>query len=650
MLERFSALLLVFLAASLLPTVAAADIAPDLEAVMDRAASGTRIPVIVRLAGRVDIGAHRHQTRVQRRALVSAWRANANRSLPPLKSFLRDNGAHNVRDLWLINGVSAALGPAAIERLSRFPRVAEVRLDETLRIPDPIPALSAPAEWNIDRVHAVDIWNLGFDGSGIVIAGMDSGVDYQHADLAGRWRGGSNSWYDPNGEHPDLPADKDGHGTGTMALMVGGDAGGSSIGVAPGARWIAVKIFDDAGIATESGIHLGFQWLLDPDDDPNTDDAPHVVNNSWGYPDLVDTCYLEFEYDLQALEAAGIAAVFSAGNSGPNAWSSISPANNPSGFAVGAVSADLSIADFSSRGPSACVLENDFFPEVTAPGVNIKTADLTSGGVFPAAFTYVSGTSYAAPHVSGAMALLLQAFPNLAPADLKAVLGQSALDLGAPGADNEYGHGMIDVLAAYRSLVPCVDADSDGYFAAPSCGTPQDCNDADAGLFPGAVEIKHDGVDQDCNGYDLTIEIQSAVYRADASSLFVAAASSLGAAADLVLQGFGPMIWNPDSNRWEILVAGLGANPGQVVVSGIEGAESAATTVCTNICAGDLNDDGVVNFADLTLLRSNFGTDCSLLAPEAPCIGDLTGDRHVDFADLTALRADFGRGECLVCQ
>ena len=90
------------------------------------------------------------------------------------------------------------------------------------------------------------------------------------------WRGGSNSWYDPYGQHPAVPTDMSGHGTWTMGVMVGGDAGGTSLGVAPEAQWISVKIFNDQGGATATAIHLGFQWLLDPDGDPATPDAPDV--------------------------------------------------------------------------------------------------------------------------------------------------------------------------------------------------------------------------------------------------------------------------------------------------------------------------------------------------------------------------------------
>ena len=223
-------------------------------------------------------------------------------------------------------------------------------------------------------INAPALWQLGFQGQGVVVANMDSGVSVSHPDLAAQWRGGTNSWFDPYGEHPTSPSDLTGHGTATMGVMVGRDAGGTNIGVAPLAQWIAVKIFDDQGQATATAIHLGFQWLLDPDGDPSTPDAPQVVNNSWSIGNT--DCDLAFQLDLQALRAADIVPVFSAGNTGPGDATSVSPANNPEAFAVGATDNVDQIYIDSARGPSACGEPATFYPEMVAPGVEIRTTDL----------------------------------------------------------------------------------------------------------------------------------------------------------------------------------------------------------------------------------------------------------------------------------
>jgi len=109
------------------------------------------------------------------------------------------------------------------------------------------------------------------------------------------------------------------------------------------------------------------------------------------------------------------------------------------------------IASFSSRGPSAC--DGSIFPHIVAPGVNITTSDLTGGGVFPDSYAYVTGTSFAAPHVAGAVALLLSAFPDAAISDIETAIEQTALDLGVPGSDNIYGNGLVDVMNAYSLLL-----------------------------------------------------------------------------------------------------------------------------------------------------------------------------------------------------
>jgi subtilisin family serine protease len=229
-------------------------------------------------------------------------------------------------------------------------------------------------------------------------------------------------------------------------VLVGGEAGGTAIGVAPQAKWIAAKIFRDDGASTTTGVHSAFQWILDPDSDPETADAPQVVNNSWGFTS--PGCNLTFQIDVQNMRAAGILPVFAAGNSGPNPSTSVSPANYPESFAVGNANNSDVIANDSSRGPSACGEASTFFPEIVAPGVSIRTTDRFGF------YTNVSGTSVAAPHVSGALALLLSAFPDLTVEQQATALTATAADRGDPGPDNTYGAGRLDVLAAYRSLAP----------------------------------------------------------------------------------------------------------------------------------------------------------------------------------------------------
>jgi subtilisin family serine protease len=362
-----------------------------------------------------------------------------------------------VTPLWISNEVHVRALPAVLRELAARPDVERVGPVETITAPARPVALRVPsatrtasdlagpaataavasaatAEPNIAAVHAPDLWSLGIRGQGVVVAGLDTGVDATHPDLSTRWRGGAHSWFDPYGQHA-TPVDVNGHGTATMGVAVGGDSGGTSIGVAPGATWIAAKIFDDRGAATTTAIHQAFQWVLDPDGDPLTDDAADVVNNSWSASSTA--CSTTFQPDLQALVAAAITPVFAAGNGGPTAGSVTSPANLPQALAVGDVTGTDAVDASSSRGPSACV--------------DVRTSDVYGS------FIVASGTSLAAPHVTGALALLASAAPGSTPAQRVAALESGALDLGPAGTDPDYGYGRLDALAAYQRLVTVPD-------------------------------------------------------------------------------------------------------------------------------------------------------------------------------------------------
>ncbi len=421
----------------------------ELDAEIDRHAPDEEIQVIVTMKDKVNAALFRDgDKRLRQEKLVKALKSKSDQTQRPLKTHLKNRGARQMKDLWVINGVAVTIRADAIRELEKLPGIESIRQDYVLQAPAVTYGSGSAPEWNLNAVHASDLWALGYDGTGVVVASMDTGVDVNHPDLSGKWRGGGNSWFDPHGEHA-TPYDALGHGTQTMGIMVGGSSGGTAIGMAPGAKWIAVKVFNDAGQATSSDIHLSFQWLLDPDGNPNTADAPDVVNASWGLPGTVNQCVLEFANDIHALKQAGIDIVFAAGNEGSMPQTSVSPANNPEGFASGAVDSTLAIANFSSRGTSAC--DGGIYPQLTAPGVDINTADLSFGGL--PLYAVVSGTSYAAPHTAGTMALLLSAFPNASVADLESALKQSAHDLGITGADNSYGYGLTDALAAYNQLL-----------------------------------------------------------------------------------------------------------------------------------------------------------------------------------------------------
>ena len=388
--------------------------------------------------------------RFDRRRLVGSLRDEATSSQGRALAVLRRHGVEPSVRLWAVNALVVCASPDALADLAALPEVESIRPDLELARPRPPPpsvasvsSLHAP-RWNLELIGAPALWAEGHTGEGVLVAGLDTGVDPLHPALAGSFRG-PGGWYDPYGQRP-TPADADGHGTQTMGLM----AGSRGIGVAPGARWMAARIYDDAGKASLSAIHQALQWVLDPDGDPQTDDLPDVVNGSWGFDELAGKCFLEFEPDLAALRAAGTAVVFSAGNSGPGAASSTSPANNPSALAVGGIDQASALQQSSSRGPGPCGAAP--FPTLVAPGVDVRTTDRTFGGLVPDSYALVSGTSFAAPHVAGAMALLRGARPDATAGEVEQALTDTAVDLGSAGADSGFGYGRIDLVAARARL------------------------------------------------------------------------------------------------------------------------------------------------------------------------------------------------------
>lgn len=423
-------------------------IAPQVQKAMASPQADEMLSVIVTLKAQADLSRITDRNRrIRIEEVINALQimadATQNRIQALLQARASEGKVSGFESFWVFNGLSVTATPDVIAELAALPEVDSITPNGTIQEPI-FSTTGGPPEPNLSVVNAPALWDLGFQGQGIVVANMDTGVDLNHPDLIAQWRGGTNSWFDPNGEYPTTPTDVNGHGTWTMGAMVGRDAGGTAIGVAPQAQWIAVKIFNNQGSATMAGIHAGFQWLLDPDGNPGTDDTPHVVNNSWTFAD--PGCNLEFQLDLIALRAAGILPVFAAGNAGPGGGTSVSPSNNPEAFAVGATDNNDLIYVGSSRGPSACSETQTIFPEMVAPGVSIHTSDLFG------LYTDVTGTSLAAPHVAGGLALLLDAYPNLITAEQEAALLNGGVDLGPAGPDNDFGHGRLDILVAHQWL------------------------------------------------------------------------------------------------------------------------------------------------------------------------------------------------------
>jgi subtilisin family serine protease len=462
-------------AASALAAQAAARVDPDLSMRVAREQGQQRLPVIVHLAQQAD------PAELARAVAAVPQGERGGRLLERLKAYaaprqaalLKDlaaRKAEHVVPLVTVNAVAAHLTAKDVRELAERADVALLRYDIGLLAPsrrlapDPchparptprqrIPrhcrdeaspaaapavamaASAAGASFDLalppgptpQAVGAPAAWAAGFTGRGVTVAVVDTGVDLSHPDLAGSWRAGAGGWFDVHGEHA-VPRDLHGHGTQLAGVLASVGASGRTLGVAPQARWIAARVYNDRNVARLSDLHRVMAWLLDPDGKPGTPDAPQVVLNAWGLGDRPGTCDAEFASDLRWLRAAGMHVVFAAGNGGPMENSSVSPANNDAALAVGALEGGGKPALFSSRGVSACDARP--YPDLMAPGELLRTTDLSVAG--RATQTLGTGTSFAAAVVAGELALLAQAHPALSPAEREALLRPVANDARPP--------------------------------------------------------------------------------------------------------------------------------------------------------------------------------------------------------------------------
>ena len=400
--------------------------------------------VIVTLDEQAPIGSIRAVDRSRHRALVvrelqDYARSSQQSLLARLRSLRRQGAVSEIEPLWITNAIAVTGTPQAIVAIERMPHVQSVVPDTASIAPQ-----SQTVAPNVSAIGAPALWSDGVQGDGVRIAVLDSGVSLSHPDIAENWVGGASGWFDPYGQHPNSPFDATGHGTQVTGVLVGHAANGKQVGVAPGARWLAARVFNDAGSGTLLGIHQALQWAADPDGDPSTDDAPDVINNSWDF--ATPGCNTEFQPDLRALATLDIVSVFAAGNGGPGSNSSYSPANYPEVVSVGAVDNVGGILASSSRGATTCGGRSRPFPDLVAPGSNIRSTDLFGG------MSTQSGTSMAAPHVTGALGLLASGRPCLSHSGLSDTLLDSAQDLGTAGTDNVYGHGLVDVDQAWQDV------------------------------------------------------------------------------------------------------------------------------------------------------------------------------------------------------
>lgn len=440
--------------------------------------------ICIVMADRVDLdaldallSAQRALPDLRSETVISALKTKAAESQANLLNKIKDTPevvvSGTVASYWAANAIFAEMKTEMIEELSNRSDVAWIGLNGKPQLEaftvTPAPPVSMPNghEKGLTVIGAPEMWAMGYTGYGQLALTNDTGVDPTQAALNTSYRGNTappeQSFFSyDNSAQIQLPGvdafDCQYHGTHVTGTILGLDRpNNDTIGVAFNGQWMGAASLNVCGGNTQNLI-AAFQWAIDPDGNPATsDDMADVINNSW-YDPSIDTldCFSVYVPIVQAMEAAGMAVVFSAGNAGPNP-STITPPHNinlnlVNSFTVGALNGNsnlLPIADFSSRGPSKCISADSSLlikPEVSAPGVDVRSC-------MPSGYGLLSGTSMASPHVSGAIMLLKEAFPNLPGKEFKLALYFTATDLGDPGEDNTFGMGLINLPAAFDYLV-----------------------------------------------------------------------------------------------------------------------------------------------------------------------------------------------------
>ena len=428
--------------------------------VIDRLAKDGQATFWVYLGDKADLSA---AAKVSGKANKAAYvykvkTEHANRTQAGLRQLLAKRGAH-FTPFWLANTIEVTGDAALVGEIAARPEVSEIVADQPIDLPAPQAGTTETTvngvEWNVDRINAPRVWNeLGVRGEGIVVANIDTGVDYTHPALAASYRGRSAdgtynhnyNWFDPAHACPSAaPCDNAGHGTHTMGTMVGLD-GTNAVGVAPGAKWIAAKGCESDSCSQASLLAAG-QWIVAPTDlngaNPRPDLAPDVVNNSWG-ANVYDPWYRE---TVAAWVAAGIFPAFSNGNNGPSCNTAGNPGSYSNSYSSGAFDVNNAIASFSARGTGE---NGDIKPNIAAPGVNIRSS-VPNGG-----YASLNGTSMASPHTAATVALMWSASPLLHGdiAATRAILDDTAIDVdstycgGTADDNNVFGEGRLDAYAA----------------------------------------------------------------------------------------------------------------------------------------------------------------------------------------------------------
>jgi serine protease AprX len=457
------------------------------------------IDILVTMTEKADISAAKNIKTKNAKAqfVFSKLKETALHSQANLSRILHEKNAF-ANSFYIVNAVSVQkCTPDLVALIAKLPEVSTLANDPWTYFDGLVPSESLvqqnfssernTIEWGIEKINAPAVWALGYNGQGITVGGADTGYDWGHPALKPHYRGfdvansSSNhtyNWHDgiheqsplnndslnPCGFNALQPCDDNSHGTHTAGTMIGDDGQGNQIGVAPGAKWIGCRNME-RGWGRPSSYVECFEWFLAPTDldnaNPDVTKAPHVINNSW-YCAVSEGCSEPAINELLRtaiinLKASGVVVVISNGNDGFGTACETTvnpPAYFTQSFGVGATDINDALAGFSSQGP---IFDQGVWvnkPQVSAPGVNVRSS--TPNGNY----SNYSGTSMAGPHVVGLVALVLSARPDLAGdvEKIEEIVQNSAFfipdsidcnnSLGNVRPNHSYGWGRVNALLA----------------------------------------------------------------------------------------------------------------------------------------------------------------------------------------------------------
>ncbi|MBN2543607.1 S8 family serine peptidase [bacterium] len=447
---------------------------PDVLEFLESEKHGSYYPVNLVLSDQVSPsmleqfkGLRKADRRCQVIRYLKDYARNSQRELNGALTYLAEQGhVRSQENLWIANVVAVEADMEAINQLRGFPGIRAIISD----LPGPallFHTLAEDTSWGIAAVRALEVWHdFGIDGEGVLLAILDTGVEYNHRDLAGQiWRNaGEIPWdevdNDSNGYVDDWvgynftdstgqPADDEGHGTHVGGTMVGDGTMGRFTGVAPGAKLLICKVLDKngAGRQRHSWQAIEYAVLMGAD----------AMNLSIGWTDANNEERSIWRTTIENAVAAGTAVIVAAGNEGGYGdaapYNLRTPGDVPDAISIGSITSSGDISSFSSFGPTCWEEVSPFFdhpyppglmkPDVVGPGSSIISSTIGGG------YGSNSGTSMASPHVTGIVALMCQVDPELTPEGIKAILREEAIDLGPAGMDSLYGAGKVD---AYRIM------------------------------------------------------------------------------------------------------------------------------------------------------------------------------------------------------